>query len=236
MNSAHANNVHKNNEKTSPINLHRNRPPLALLAAILATLGSGCGGSSSTSSHTLSAAQAQAVSGQVVQAVTAALGDALGATPAAANGSRHSLSTVMANAHPDASSSGCTSTATGQSCNLPLSYTGPCSGGGSISVSGDISGTLDNSGDGSFGTQMTITPSLFGVRHNFQRRSRHHDRRPNCLHRRKFCVPHNLHGRRGISYGPNPSGTCQVSVSYSINASSCTVTGTLCGQSVNGSC
>jgi hypothetical protein len=163
MNSAHANNVHKNNEKTSPINLHRNRPPLALLAAILATLGSGCGGSSSTSSHTLSAAQAQAVSGQVVQAVTAALGDALGATPAAANGSRHSLSTVMANAHPDASSSGCTSTATGQSCNLPLSYTGPCSGGGSISVSGDISGTLDNSGDGSFGTQMTITPSNCSV-------------------------------------------------------------------------
>ncbi len=209
-----------------------------MLAAILAMVGSGCGGGSSMSgSNTLSAAQAQAVSGQVVQAVTAALGDALGAAPPAANGARHGLSTVMADAHPDTSSSGCTSTATGESCNLPLSYTGPCSGGGTISVSGDISGTLDTSGDGSFGTQMTITPSncsVSGTTFNGD---------PDItiagqisFASDNFVYPITFMEGGGIAYGPNPSGTCSVNVTYSITASTCSVTGTVCGQSVNGSC
>ncbi|MGA9689307.1 MAG: hypothetical protein WBQ81_21305, partial [Candidatus Sulfotelmatobacter sp.] len=41
----------------------------------------------------------------------------------------------------------------------------------------------------------------------------------------------------GISYGPNPSGSCQLNATYTINSSlACTVTGTVCGQSVTGSC
>jgi hypothetical protein len=45
----------------------------------------------------------------------------------------------------------------------------------------------------------------------------------------------------GISYGPNPSGSCIVNVTISIGnalnpVTSCTITGTICGQSVNGSC
>jgi hypothetical protein len=41
----------------------------------------------------------------------------------------------------------------------------------------------------------------------------------------------------GISYGPNPSGTCSLNVTYTINSvSSCTVTGMVCGQSVSGTC
>jgi hypothetical protein len=210
---------------------------LAVVAAILAIVGSGCGGSSSSSSNnSMSAAQAQAVSGQVVQAVTAAFTSALGGTPAA-NDARPSLSTVMADAHPDTSSSGCTPTSTGQSCNLPLSYTGPCSGGGTISVSGDISGTLDNSGDGTFGTQMTITPSncsVSGTTFNGN---------PDItiagqigFTNSNFVYPITFMEGGGISYGPNPSGSCSVNVTYSITASSCSVTGTVCGQSVNGSC
>ena len=56
-----------------------------------------------------------------------------------------------------------TSSDNGPSCNIPLSYTGPCSDGGTISVSGDVSGTLDKSGDGSFSTQITITPTNCAV-------------------------------------------------------------------------
>jgi hypothetical protein len=227
------NSAQTNNGKRRRSEIHRHRL-LALIAAALAIVGSGCGGGSS---HNLSAAQAQAVSGQVVQAVTAALSSALGATVPAAIGARPSLSTVLADAHRDTSSSGCTSTATGESCNLPLSYTGPCSGAGTISVSGDISGTLDNSGDGSFGTQMTITPSncsVSGTTFNGN---------PDItiagqigLTNDNFVYPITFMEGGGISYGPNPSGTCSVNVTYSINASSCTVTGTVCGQSVNGSC
>jgi hypothetical protein len=225
-----------NSGGTSLLEVNRYRP-LAVLAAILAMVGIGCGGSSSSSSNNLSAAQAQAVSGQVVQAVTAALTSALGKDPPAPNHARPSLSTALADAHPDTSSSGCTSTSTGQSCNLPLSYTGLCSGGGTISVSGDISGTLDNSGDGTFGTQMTITPtncSVSGTTFNGD---------PDItiagqigFTSDNFVYPITFMEGGGISYGPNPSGTCQVTVTYSINASTCTVTGKVCGQSVNGTC
>jgi hypothetical protein len=41
----------------------------------------------------------------------------------------------------------------------------------------------------------------------------------------------------GISYGPNPSGSCSLNTTYTINSvSSCTITGTVCGQSVSGTC
>jgi hypothetical protein len=41
----------------------------------------------------------------------------------------------------------------------------------------------------------------------------------------------------GISYGPHPSGSCQLNVTYTINSlSSCTASGTVCGQSVSGNC
>jgi len=41
----------------------------------------------------------------------------------------------------------------------------------------------------------------------------------------------------GISYGPNPSGSCQVKVTYTVSsATTCTVTGSACGQPVNGPC
>ena len=201
--------------------------------------GSGCGGGGSSMmspNNTLSAAQAQAVSQQVVQAVTAALGSASGSLPAAE--ARPSLSTAVANVHRETSTGSCTTNANGQTCNIPLSYTGPCTDGGTISVSGDVSGTLDNSGDGSFTTQITITPAncaVSGTTFNGD---------PNItvggqigFTADNITYPLTFTEGGGISYGPNPSGSCQVNVTYSINAQlTCTVTGTVCGQSVNGSC
>lgn len=210
--------------------------PLAVAAAILAVLGSGCGsGSSSHADNTLSAAQAQAFSGQVVNALTTALGNSLNGISLATS-ARPSLPKVLEEAQPRISS-GCTSTSSGQSCNFPLSSTGPCSGGGTISVSGDASGMLDNSGTGSFTAQIMVTPTscvVAGTTFNGD---------PNIMIGGQISVASNTVAfpvtfmeTGGISFGPNPSGSCQVNVTYSINSSSCTASGTVCGQSVNGSC
>jgi len=207
----------------------------------LAILATGCGGSSmssmSSTSGPLTAAQAQAVSGQVVQALTVAIGDALGNVSLAEK--PHSLATVLANAHPETSSSSdCTSNSSGTSCNVPIFYSGPCSGGGTIAISGDISGTLNTSGTGDFGTQITVTPTncaVAGTTFNGD---------PSItiggqisLTDDNISYPIAFTETGGISYGPNPSGSCQVNVTYSFNSNlTCTVTGTVCAQSVNGSC
>ncbi|MGA2457326.1 MAG: hypothetical protein ABSF85_07150 [Terriglobales bacterium] len=117
MHSARTN----NGERRLKVNPRR---PLLLATAILVILCGGCGSSSSSSSsNTMSAAQAQAVSQQVLQAVVAALENAFGVSPSAARDARTSLSTVVGDIQPD-QSSGCTPTATGESCNFPLSYSG----------------------------------------------------------------------------------------------------------------
>jgi hypothetical protein len=212
--------------------------PLAAIAAILALVSSGgCGaGNSMTSGNTLSAAQAQAVSAQVAETLRAALDGALG-VPTPADGARQSLSTVIRAVRPD-SSSGCTPAGSGENCSFPLSYTGSCSGGGNISLSGDIDGTLNNSGDGSIATQITVTPancSVSGTTFNgdpsisISGQIGFSDGTP--------AYPITFMESGGISYGPNPAGSCQVNVTYSITAlTSCTVSGTICGQPINGSC
>jgi len=41
----------------------------------------------------------------------------------------------------------------------------------------------------------------------------------------------------GITFGPNPSGSCSLNVTATVNSlTSCTITGTVCGQSVSGNC
>ena len=188
------------------------------------------------SNNSLSAAQAQAVSQQVVGAVTAALGNSLGVS-LPSDEPRPSLGKVVGEIHPD-SSSDCTSSANGESCNFPLSYTGTCSGGGTISVSGDVSGTLSNSGSGSVNAQIMVTPSNCSV----SNLTFNGDPDITIDGQLAFAnsgptFPITFSEGGGISYGPNPSGACQLNVTYSINSlSSCTVTGSVCGQSVNGAC
>ncbi len=129
---------------------------LIVPAALLSILCVGCGSSNSTNSS-MSQAQAQAVAQQFSQAVEQALGTAVPATASPATGdARPSLSTVVSDLRPDALP-GCTSTSNGENCNIPISLTNyPCSGpkGGTISVTGDVDGTLNNSGSGSLSTQL----------------------------------------------------------------------------------
>jgi len=210
---------------------------ISIVPLLAVALCSSCGGNSnSMSNNNLSAAQAQAVSQQVVASVTVALGDSLGVTLPSEK-PRPSLGKILAETHPD-TSSGCTSSSSGESCNFPLSYNGSCPGGGAISVSGDVSGTLNNSGSGSIDAQIMVTPANCAVS------SVTFNGNPDITIGGQITFtnagptfPMTFTEGGGISYGPNPSGSCQLNVTYSINSiSSCTVTGTVCGQSVNGSC
>jgi hypothetical protein len=211
-----------------------------LIATMLSILCFGCG-SNNPPNHSMSPAQSQAVSDQIVQALTQALGSAVSSNPVAVKDLRPSLSSAVNDLRPDASS-GCTSTSTGENCNFPISLMNdPCSGpqGGTISVTGDVDGTLNTNDSGSLGAQFTITPTNCSVSNLIINGD------PNIGVGGQInfnaglnpAFPFTFTETGGISYGPNPSGTCQLNVTYSLSSlSSCTVTGTVCGQSVNGSC
>jgi hypothetical protein len=208
---------------------------LTVAAAMLLVPCGGCGGSGSSSN--LSQPQAQAVVAEVSQAVAQALANAFSSSAAATRGVRPSLSTVVRDLRPD-QSSGCTSSGTGENCNWPISYDGPCSQGGTIAVAGDIAATLDSSGSGSVSSQLTVTPANCAIT------SLVINGDPNVsvglslsFTNSALVFPVTLTEGGGISYGPNPPGSCKLNVKYTItSATSCTITGTACGQSVNGSC
>lgn len=210
-----------------------------LVAACLLVLSVGCG---SSSSHTMSAAQAQAVSQEFSTALQSALSTSLPSASSVRREPHPNLAAILANArhynaHP-ADSSGCTVTDNGESCNIPVTYSGSCPGGGTIGITGDFDFTLNSAGDGSDSSTLTITPTNCSVSNltingnpsvtastqiNFA------DDAP--------TFPITLSETGGITYGPNPSGSCTLNVQYTVSSeSSCTVSGTVCGQSVSGSC
>jgi hypothetical protein len=206
---------------------------LPSVAAFLITVG--CGGSTHT--DTLSAAQAQAISQQVVQAAAQAVANAIHLPLPALEQPPVRMSEAIGGIHPDQSLS-CMSNPTGETCDFPISASGPCSKGGTISVTGDIQGTLNNSGSGSLAAQVTITPANCAVSNI----TFNGDPNISIAGQINFTnmgptFPITLMEGGGITYGPNPSGTCQLNVTYSINSvSSCMATGTVCGQPVSGKC
>lgn len=216
-------------------------PPLLCLVVVAALLVVLCGACGNSKSGNLSLAQAQAVSGQVLQAVALALESAISSAPAAAPAAKGeappSLSTVVTDVYA-AQSSGCTPTPSGESCDWLVNDSEPCPGGGTIGVLGDVQGILNSAGSGSISTQLTVTPASCSVNNLVINGD------PNVLmgaqinftnHALAYPITFTEHG--GISYGPNPSGSCQLNVTYTITSpTSCTAAGTVCGQSVNGSC
>lgn len=202
-----------------------------MVAACLLVISAGCG---SSSSHTMSAAQAQAVSQEFSTALQAALSSSL--SSAEQRGAHPSLATTFANAHPQ-DSSGCTVSDSGESCNIPVSYSGSCPGGGTIGITGDFDFTLNSSGDGSDSTTLTITPTNCSVSNETINGN------PSVTASTQISFaddaptfPITLSETGGITFGPNPSGSCTLNVQYSLTESSCTVSGTVCGQTVSGSC
>jgi hypothetical protein len=116
----------------------------------------------------------------------------------------------------------------------------PCTGpqAGTISVTGDIDGTLTDAGAGSLSGQFTITPANCSVSNLLV----NGDPSISVAGQINFTntaitFPVVFTETGGLSYGPNPSGSCQVNATYTINAQlACTVAGTVCGQPVNGTC
>ncbi|MGA9758951.1 MAG: hypothetical protein WBQ51_11340 [Candidatus Sulfotelmatobacter sp.] len=211
---------------------------LMVAVALLLILCVGCG-SSNSKNNNMSPAQAQAVAQQFSRALTQAVSGAVSAT--ATSDDRPSLSTAVNGIHPDALP-GCTSTSSGQNCNIPISLTNyPCGGpqGGTISITGDVDGTLNNNGSGSLNAQLAITPANCSVSNLTVNGdpSINVGGQINFTNDETPVFPVTFTEAGGISYGPNPSGSCQLNVTYTVNSSlSCTISGTVCGQSVSGSC
>jgi hypothetical protein len=205
-----------------------------MVAGCLLLITAGCGGSSS--SNTMSAAQAQAVSQEFSTAMQGALTSAFSGASDRRE-SRRSLAAAFANAHPEQSSD-CTSSDSGESCNIPVSYSGSCPDGGTIAVGGDLNFTLNDSGNGSGNATITITPSACSVSNEIINGN------PSVTASTSITVqddapvfPITLNETGGISFSPNPTGSCTFNVQYTVSsASSCTVSGTICGRTVSGSC
>jgi hypothetical protein len=206
-----------------------------LLFVALILITPSCGGGSS-STQTISAAQAQAVSQQVITTLQGALNSALSSLPATRT-AHPSLAKTMSEAHPDGSSD-CTISSSGESCDIPVSYSGTCPGGGTIDVSGNFDFSLNSSGDGSDNTTLTVTPTNCSVSNltingnpdiTLATQLSFQDDAP--------VYPITLTEGGGITYGPNPSGSCSVNVTVTVSSqTSCSVSGSVCGQSVAGSC
>jgi len=203
--------------------------------AILAILCAGCG---SSSNHNITQAQAQAISHEIATAVDNALSSAGGGSATAERAGHSALARVISNIHPD-QLPGCTVTGTGETCNVPISYSGPCPDGGTISVSGDFSFTLDSSGDGKNTESLTVTPTNCGVESNLTVNGDPNIGLTTAISVTDYAIvyPVTLTETGGITYGPNPSGSCTLDVTDTVTPpTTCTVSGTLCGQTLSGSC
>jgi len=196
-----------------------------------------CGGGSSQSNHNLSQAQAQDISSQLFASLNSAV--AAGLTPHVANGgvAPRSLGEIVEGARPDALT-GCTIVNNVDTCDIKINYQGPCPQGGTINVAGDFMFTLDSSGNGSDSSSLTVTPAACGVDNLTINGS------PNVMFSTQFNLQNNalafpitFSGMGGVTYGPNPSGNCSINVKGTASsATSCSVSGSICGRSVSGSC
>ena len=213
------------------------RPTLRIACAIAALtlvsfMAMTCGGSSHSQ---VSQAQAQAISAELFAALNSAM--VAGLTPGAAStGAPPSLGETLERAR--AQLSGCTTTPSGESCNIPINYQGPCPSGGTIQVAGDFVYTLDSSGNGSDSSTLTLTTSSCVV----DNLTLNGD--PNVTFATQFdlknyalAFPISFSGMGDISFGPNPEGSCRIDVKGTATSpTTCSVSGSICSRSVSGSC
>jgi hypothetical protein len=208
---------------------------MALVGGIAVLLiGCGSNSSNSNSSAILTQAQAQAVAKAVSNGINQALTNAFGAASLNASAKIMRENEIA----PSATTPTCSVTSSGETCNWPISVTFSCPGGGTMAVTGDVNGSVTDTGTGSIQEQFGATPascSIDGIVINGA---------PQVTVGGQLSISNwapvwPLRGTEGggVTYGPNPSGSCQFNVSFSINSDlSCTVSGTACGQPVNSSC
>jgi hypothetical protein len=207
--------------------------PLTLLTLLVAA---GCGGSTN---HAITQAQAQAAAGALSSATTAGLGGSFSASASPSGDARRSLSTVMEDigAAQAATQTGCTQTSGGETCSFPISSNDsqPCTDGGTIAVSGSISGTVNNNGSGSLNAQVTLIPQNCAVSGVIISGA------PSVIGTGQITLvqsapvlPIALSEVGNISFG---QGACPVNLTYTVSdINSCTVSGTACGYPITGTC
>lgn len=108
-----------------------------------------------------------------------------------------------------------------------------------MAISGTIDGTLDNSSNGSVQGQIAADPANCSVGDGIVINGDPSVNVTTVVNVANSNPVFPLTGTEtgAVTYGPNPSGTCQLNVNYSISSSlSCTQTGTACGQPVSGIC
>lgn len=206
---------------------------IASIAGLI-LLCAACGSSNNNSS--ISNAQAQAISQEFVAAVQAAMTSSFAGAAASSSSAHESLSKTIREARPETSWS-CVGSLDGESCNFPVAYTGPCPSGGTIGVSGDFTVNLNSFGDGSSSDSLTLTASNCVVSNLTINGD------PNIALSTTLSFTNNaldfpvtMTEKGGVSYGPHPSGSCIVNVSLTLEQTSCSVSGSVCGHSVSGSC
>ncbi len=206
--------------------------PLAIVV-LLPLLAGSCG---SSNNNSVSNTQAQAISQEFVTAVQSAMSNSFTSAASLPAAGHQSLSKIIREARPE-TASGCRPTSSGQTCNFPISYSGPCPSGGTISVSGDFDLTLSSSGNGSSSDTLTLIPTNCVVSNLTINGD------PNVtlattigFTNNNLSFPVTMTETGGISYGPNPSGSCTLNVSLTLAETSCSVSGNVCGHSVSGNC
>lgn len=204
----------------------------AMLAIALVMLG--CGNSNSNMATNLTPAQAQSIATSVSNGVAQAVTGALATAHVRPGG--NIVQNNQASVTPTLPI--CTPTGSGEVCTWTISNTFSCGGGGNIGVSGIITGTLTNLGSGMAQAQIGADPvncSVNGLVLNGDPQV-NLAAQVNILNNNPVW-PVTGTETGGVKYGPNPSGSCQLNLKFTVHSNmSCTVTGTACGQTVSGSC
>jgi hypothetical protein len=199
----------------------------------IAVLMIGCGNSNS-SMNNLSSAQAQAVASAVSTGVSQSLEGAFGV----ASAERGVGVTRIEDGFPRTNTPSCTLSSSNGNFSCQISQSFSCSGGGTMAISGNVSGSVSDSGTGSIQEQIAADPTNCSVDGTTLSGD------PNVAISGQFNIsnwspvwPVTGTETGGVSFGPNPSGTCQFNVTFSVNSNlTCTTSGTACGQPVSGSC
>jgi hypothetical protein len=221
----------------------------------IAVLLVACGGGSGVTDTQLTQAQATTVASAVTYGLAMSLSDAITSLPAFTTSKPSTI--TMANAlrsHKSAGSVEGTPAAplaqsnpvscNGSMCTVDYTYT--CSGGGTTSISGSATDSVNSSsGNGAIGLNVRLTPNKCDLT-EFQITM---DGKPNVslAFNANFSnfnptFPLTVTEKGAIAFGPDstnspiPSGTCNINLSYSVDANNCSITGTMCGQTINTNC
>ena len=183
----------------------------AIVFAAGCLLFSSACGSSSQSSKILTQAQAAAISTQMQQGLSATV---------------TSITTT------------CPTGSTAQYC---TASTFACNGGGTITITSDLSGNLGSSNSGQIDGNITAVPVNCSVSGS----NLVINGDPSIVFDTSIdisagqLVSMTSTETGAISYGPDPTGVCQMNVTSAVTfgkSASCTISGTVCGQTLNANC